>query len=940
MEKEKVLMVKIICRIIGVFLIFICLSFVLAHTYGWKNANQQSKNEAMGEAREFEVQLLKLERSPSGIITEKPVPGATFYLFTENGVQIGGRYVINDEGKTVVQLEKGNYYFEEFAPAFGYEFDSENGQPKTKYPFSIVGDETNYVFVRAYNVPSVGSLSIEKILKNSDNSALTEEQKNMEFTYIVTFSDDGVYSYRINKGPEQKLKSGGKLTLKHGEIAVFENIPTGVLYNVKELPNSMYIIKGSGHQGNITKEDSKATFENTIDKDKIGSLKVTKEVQGAGADLNKEFKFTAVINGKTETFVLKHGENKVFKNIPVGSDYKVTETDYSKDGYFTTIDSFDGKIQSSQELELPFVNIYKTDPDISNKFGDLNILKEVVGDNADPNKEFTFEITFEGNGAPASPQTFKLKAGETKTFKDIPHGVTYKVREVDSAGYLPLTEEINGTIVGEESISVAFKNRVPDKPKEDAKIRVNKVLKAGETDVMAYKFSLIVDGKESKFTIKPNEKKEFNVPAGSYYEIREDDYYGEGYSQYIVNGIGNVLPGEVVEVSIINTFVGEVYIDIAGEKTWDTGSAGNVSLPESITVKLLRDNLTYEEMEVKPDANGKWIYNFTVPKYDVNGKEIKYSIEEVKLKDFTPSYDGFNIKNTYTPSQEPPVIEEPDKPVLVDPPIIRKIVKGDKAPNTRFDFIMKGEHGAPMPKGSDGNTKIITLNKGYTELGEIAFTKPGTYVYTVTERKGIVSGWTYDEASYILTVNVTQKDGKLVAERTLTKNGAKASVIEFTNRYDASKLSEKVVISGTKTWQHGNNPADKHPSSVTVQIFGDGEMVDQIDVTENDGWSYSFNVPKYAEDGHEIIYTIDEAKVSSYEKVIDGYNITNIYKADDTSFSTDDNDGSSAGINMQDPQTGDKNRSGLFIILSAVSGLMMIFIITLRNKKNNENLRK
>ena len=69
----------------------------------------------------------------------------------------------------------------------------------------------------------------------------------------------------------------------------------------------------------IVDNPEEPTFENTIDKDKIGSLKVTKEVQGAGADLNKEFKFTAVINGKTETFVLKHGENKVFKNISLSA---------------------------------------------------------------------------------------------------------------------------------------------------------------------------------------------------------------------------------------------------------------------------------------------------------------------------------------------------------------------------------------------------------------------------------------------------------------------------------------------------------------------------------------------------------------------------------------------------------------------------------------------
>ena len=123
--------------------------------------------------------------------------------------------------------------------------------------------------------------------------------------------------------------------------------------------------------------------------------------------------------------------------------------------------------------------------------------------------------------------------------------------------------------------------------------------------------------------------------------------------------------------------------EIKGEKTWEQGGHAIV-LPESITVRLKNGNIVVEEITVAPDEHGKWHYTFTAPKYDADGNEITYTVEELPVVGFIPAYNGFDIVNTYIP------------PVEIDPPIIEKVVEGENVPETEFAFLLRGENGAPM----------------------------------------------------------------------------------------------------------------------------------------------------------------------------------------------------------------------------------------------------
>lgn len=783
-------------RVFSVILaLFLIVSAVLGGTFAWQNFGQGARNETAGEHL-IDVELLKLKKLPDGTRTKTPVSHASFYLFTEEGNQIGSQYTTDKDGKINVQLPKGKYYFMENSPAPGYLFDTdENGQRKIRYDFSITGDEMESIVVTAYNIPIEGSLSIKKIVQNENGELLTEEQQQTEFTFTVTFSDKRTYSYRIDSGKLQELESGGLLTLKHGETAVFENIPTGVIYNITEVPVPNYTISSIGHQGSITEEGCHAIFTNTYHPESTptGDLVVTKEVIGEDVDFNHKFSFIAVINGEKHQFTLCSGESKEFKDLPAGTSYQVIEkNDYETEKHYTaTVQQYQGQMIGHETITLPFVNVFETVP---GEPGSLEVTKKVIGENGDNEKSFTFSVVFsDGNRYPyyiknenqeetedmeillTEEGNFFLKAGQTAVFKNLPEGITYTIKEVDTADYIPDVTKVSGSIASDERSQVTFHNYVPNEPKTE-KLQVSKMLDGEypEKDKdKTFKFTLIVNGEEMPFTLTPGEMKEFELPQGAIYEVKEKNYIKEGYSQSIVNGFGSIREA-LIKVTVTNAYVNPPKIEITGTKTWNLHGYTDITLPDSITVQLKSQGLLGEEQIVTPDKNREWHYSFNAPKYDADGKEIVYTIEEVPIDGYKTSYVGNDIVNTYIP------------PVIVAIPVAKKIVKGNNSPKDHFDFMIKGENEAPMPKDSVENTKVLSVNgSGEVNFGNITFTKEGIYIYTITELNGGKQGWKYDSSVYTVTATVTEKNGKLHAEWTISKEGNTTSQVVFTNIYDS-----------------------------------------------------------------------------------------------------------------------------------------------------------
>ena len=80
--------------------------------------------------------------------------------------------------------------------------------------------------------------------------------------------------------------------------------------------------------------------------------------------------------------------------------------------------------------------------------------------------------------------------------------------------------------------------------------------------------------------------------------------------------------------------------------------------PQSVRVNLLANGKVYGETLILSSRND-WSVTVTVPMYDSNGKEIKYTINEVsRIANYKPSYDGLTVYNTYTPGYVPKTGDE------------------------------------------------------------------------------------------------------------------------------------------------------------------------------------------------------------------------------------------------------------------------------------------
>lgn len=701
-------------RIISAFLtaVFV-ISAVITNTYTWCSFQAVTNETAATIAQ---VQLQKLEKLPDGTKTNFPVSGAVFYLYTVDGEQIGGQLITDDAGTISLRLPAGEYYFEEVSPPPGYAFDSENDEQITYYPFSISEKQSGATVVTAYNIRLTGSFAIQKIVQNADGSPLYEEQLSKAFTFTVTFSDSGTYIYRKDDGTVGEISSGGSLTLCHGETALFENIPTGVMYTVAEIAQPDYTVSSVGHQGTVGDTFLSAIFTNTC------------------------------------------------------------------------------------QTELP--------------------------------------------------------------------------------------------------------------PAEPVKLTVQKVL-AGEYPAedltREFEMTLNINGVITNFTLAAGETAEFELYPGDQYEVLEKDYYKEGYSTSVQNGLGTAGSSDIAVV-VTNTFVGTVMTEISGEKIWQGNALTEELLPDSITVYLKDGNRVVAEKIVTPDENGQWFYSFTAPKYDALGNEIAYTVEEQPIEHFRTSYEGFNIINTYI------------APASFTFPPIQKTVQGDSPPSERFSFLITAQDNAPMPEGvHNGFLSLSITGSGEIYPGTILYSSPGTYIYTITESPDDLRGWLYDSAVYTVTVTVTETEDGLLADAVISKDGQTVDAIEFVNFYDSQQPPQSMtIVEGQKTWHHGDNPEEQHPESIILKIYGDGALVLQQLITAEDGWKYRFELPKYNQNGDEIIYTIDEVPVEHYEKVIDGYDLYNIYTAPEEPEGPDD-----PGVI---PPTGDSAKPWLWFVVMILSGIMCVLI--------------
>ena len=173
---------------------------------------------------------------------------------------------------------------------------------------------------------------------------------------------------------------------------------------------------------------------------------------------------------------------------------------------------------------------------------------------------------------------------------------------------------------------------------------------------------------------------------------------------------------------------------------------------------------------------------------------------------------------------EPKDCPTPDKNhCYVDPPV-RKAIKGHPRTTPEFTFTFSRiTKNAPMPEGSIGGKKTMTLSGGgEIEFGWIEYTKEGTYEYSIEEEKDATRDWKYEASKFKMVVVVSRdKNGNLAGKRTLYKDGKEITNMQtaiFTNTYTGDDTDDGTYYDddGDGNSKSGKNGKSAHKHSTST----------------------------------------------------------------------------------------------------------------------------
>ena len=395
------------------------------------------------------------------------IPENTKYQVTEDANKYYASYEIADAVKTV-QQKNANEQADQSLSTGTETVDADENAAVT---FTNTGKEPD--------VPEAEKLKIRiKKIWNDNEDAGNTRPGNIT---VYLMQDEN-----IRKNIELNADNGWEAEVDGLEV-LKEDGKTEYKYSVNEE-------NVSGYDSNVVEsEETDAArdggkvkvFTITNTKTETGSIKVSKTVEGNGADRNKAFKFNVELkNGgnpvsgvysldgaagsKTGTIVfdekgkasfeLSDGESIVITGLPVGVDYTVTENTY-KDYKPSDNGKYNEKIEAGKTGEISVVNTYDEKYDIS-------VSKTVKGNHGDKSKNFEFMLKLTGNDGLVVPgsvdiekngnfETMKVVDGEVKftlshgekiIFKKLPAGVKYEVTETVTDGYKMTCDNNSGVL--------------------------------------------------------------------------------------------------------------------------------------------------------------------------------------------------------------------------------------------------------------------------------------------------------------------------------------------------------------------------------------------------------------------------------------------------------------------------------------------------------------
>ena len=231
-------------------------------------------------------------------------------------------------------------------------------------------------------------------------------------------------------------------------------------------------------------------------------------------------------------------------------------------------------------------------------------------------------------------------------------------------------------------------------------------------------------------------------------------------------------------------------------------------------INKVRDPYNYEEVNgyISSQLNA-WQVDFNdLPKYDSNGKEIEYTVKQDFFESYLYGWSNFKFKTDLTGDVESGFIFENKS--LID-------IEVGKMWNEIPVFAIPG---TPSPASLNPTERLVNASREYSD----------------------------SELDTILAESdALDADGDVLAGAQNTSGDPALEDMSAEERREENLKKSIVAV----------------PNAITVNLLADGVVVGTMQITKEDGWTgYFRDYLRYDEnDGHEIVYTVEEVPVPGYK---------------------------------------------------------------------------
>lgn len=338
-----------------------------------------------------------------------------------------------------------------------------------------------------------------------------------------------------------------------------------------------------------------------------------------------------------------------------------------------------------------------------------------------------------------------------------------------------------------------------------------------------------------------------------------------------------------------NVRTGTVNLNI--QKNW-TGDTPD-DRPGNIELKLERRTVTPADGSwtditesttqpawTKTEGSDTWSLAWTdLDKYDENGVRYEYRVTENGVP---AGYEVIDSTNT-----------DPDatytiQNIRMGDLIILKEVTGNRGETDRafhFTVTLTGTSSAGTEASDVDGTyaAVYTLQDGTTKQVNISFTEGVSTTKIALKDGEKISIRLPAGLDYAVAETEDDKDGYYTSGS--GQNGritsGKTAEAEFENH--RSSTSDRVTVTGTKTWVDDENAAGKRPDSLQLTLYRSTEDGKEAEVnadpvwTKNGSvWTYRYsNLPERDAGGKRYTYRVAETVPEGYVSEVDGYDFTN-----------------------------------------------------------------